>query len=183
MLDVLIIGDGPGALAAALFLARGGMSTAVVGADESLMHDALLRNYLGIPEITGTDYLRTARDQVRAAGVQLYKGTVTEAVAGPFGVALRAANGSSLEGKYLVLAEGNRGRLARSLGLCEGRQPPEVDRNGRTRNPRVWAVGAMTRPGRSHAMISAGEGCAAAIDILCTHGDRRAYTDWDDADG
>lgn len=183
MFDTLIVGDGPAALTAALFLARGGLQVGLIGADESLMHDALLHNYPGLPEIRGDDWLRTVRDQVRAAGVKVYKGRVQAAVASDHGVGLRTASGGALEGRYLVLAEGNRPHLARALGLCDGRRPPEVDRNGRTGHPRVWAVGAMTRPGRSHAVIGAGDGAAAAVDILCLHGDRKAYTDWDDIDG
>ena len=53
MADVLIIGDGPGGLSAALFLAKNDMNVTVFGQNKTLMHDAMLYNYLGIPQITG----------------------------------------------------------------------------------------------------------------------------------
>ena len=42
----------------------------------------------------------------------------------------------------------------------------ETDRNGATAVPGVYVVGRLARPGRSQAIISAGDGAAAAIDIL-----------------
>jgi thioredoxin reductase len=41
-----------------------------------------------------------------------------------------------------------------------------VDVNGKTALPGVYAVGRLVRPKRSQAIISAGDGAAAAIDIL-----------------
>ena len=42
MADVIIIGDGPGGLSAALFLAKKKMDVLVVGQDKTLMHKAML---------------------------------------------------------------------------------------------------------------------------------------------
>jgi thioredoxin reductase len=45
--SVIVVGDGPGGLSAALFLAKGGISVTVYGEDKTAMHWALLKNYLG----------------------------------------------------------------------------------------------------------------------------------------
>ncbi|MEO0814813.1 MAG: thioredoxin reductase, partial [Myxococcota bacterium] len=54
----------------------------------------------------------------------------------------------------------------------------EVDGNGMTSVEGVYAVGRLVRPGRSQAVISAGDGAAAAIDILSRDGGKN-YLDWD----
>jgi len=69
--DVIVIGDGPGGLSAALFLAKNGLKVAVYGEDKTAMHWALVRNYLGLPEILGSDFQRIARQQVTRHGAQL----------------------------------------------------------------------------------------------------------------
>ncbi len=71
MMDVAIIGDGPGGLSAALFLAKKGLTTVVYGQDKTAMHWAHLKNYLGIEEISGTDFQKVARRQVQAFGVRI----------------------------------------------------------------------------------------------------------------
>jgi len=60
MADVLIVGDGPAGLSAALFLAKNDMSVTVFGQDTTPMHKAMLYNYLGIPEMTGSDFQKTS---------------------------------------------------------------------------------------------------------------------------
>ena len=45
MATIAIIGDGPGRLSAALFIARAGHEVTVYGADETVMHYAFLNNY------------------------------------------------------------------------------------------------------------------------------------------
>ncbi len=50
-LDVIVVGDGPGGLSAALFLTKSGLKVVVYGQDKTAMHGALLKNYIGIPEI------------------------------------------------------------------------------------------------------------------------------------
>src|SRR4029078_6922317 len=84
MPDVIVIGDGPGGMSAALFLAKNKVDVVVFGDDKSAMNWALLRNYLGLPEILGTEFQQTARAQVPAVGARLRSDRI-ETVAGSAG--------------------------------------------------------------------------------------------------
>lgn len=70
-MDVVIVGDGPGGLSAALFLAKNGQQVTVYGQDKTAMHWALLRNYLGVEEERGGDFQARARKQVTALGASI----------------------------------------------------------------------------------------------------------------
>jgi thioredoxin reductase len=54
----------------------------------------------------------------------------------------------------------------------------EVDRDSRSSMDRVYVVGRSARPERSQAIISAGAGAAAALDILAAEAGKNV-TDWD----
>ena len=75
MTTAIIIGDGPGGLSAALFLAKNGVDTTVLGKDNTAMHYAELHNYLGIPMIGGTEFQQVARGQVKDKGARAAGGT------------------------------------------------------------------------------------------------------------
>jgi len=85
----------------------------------------------------------------------------------------------TLQAKYLVLSEGKSPRLSTMLGL-EHTEAHGIatDRNGASGVPGVYVVGRLARPGRSQAIISAGDGAAAAIDILSRE-KGEDVTDWD----
>jgi len=166
-MDVVIVGDGPGGLSAALFLAKNGLSTVVYGQDKTAMHWALLKNYLGLPEILGSEFQATARKQASSFGAQLIDARVesVERTAGGYRVTIEG--GATAEAKHLVLSEGKSPRLAQQLGLpFDATNGVPVDINGKTALDGVYAVGRLVRPTRSQAIISAGDGAAAAIDIL-----------------
>lgn len=180
MPDVIVVGDGPGGLSAALFLAKNKLDVVVFGQDKTAMNYALVRNYLGIPEILGSDFQKIGRVQVTAFGGTLRDErveTVTQA-GGSWTVTLDGGGGS-LTARYLVLSEGKAPRLAKQLGLVFDEQTGiETDRNARTPIG-VYVVGRSARPGRSQAVISAGDGAAAAIDILSRE-KRDNVVDWDE---
>ena len=87
-------------------------------------------------------------------------------------------SGETVEGDYLVLSEGKNPELARSLGLDEDEGAILVDDEGRSSEPRVYVIGRSARPSRSQAIISAGAGAKAAIDILSREADKDIQ-DWD----
>jgi thioredoxin reductase len=167
MADVVVIGDGPGGLSAALFLAKGKKQVVVYGQDKTAMHAALLKNYLGIEEILGSAFQKVGREQVTRFGGALKDARVESVKRDGNGYAVTLENGEVVRAKYVILSEGKGPRLAKTLGLefDEAKGIP-TDKNGLSKLERVYVVGRAARPGRSQAIISAGDGAAAAIDIL-----------------
>lgn len=177
-MDVLIVGDGPGGLSAALFLAKAGKRVVVLGKDETAMNWAFLHNYLGIEHISGTDFQARARVQANDQGASLRDAKVTAIARTGTGFTATLDDGSTVSAPHVVLSEGKAPVLARALGCEAGESGIRVDRNGQTSVPGVWAVGRMVRPTRSQAIISAGDGAAAAIDILSRLAGKDVQ-DWD----
>lgn len=166
MADVLIIGDGPAGLSAALFLAKNGQRVTVFGQDSTPMHKAMLYNYLGIPEMTGSEFQRVSRAQVQQQGGQIEDVEVTHAEKTDTGFAITTENGDRREGKYLVLATGTNTKLAEGLNLDKQNKGIVADDDGRTAVEGLFAVGWNTRLIRTQAIISAGQGAATALEIL-----------------
>jgi len=180
MPDVIVIGDGPGGLSAALFLAKNKLDVVVFGQDKTAMNYALVRNYLGIAEILGTDFQRIARKQVTDFGARLRDEQVTDlgGESGRWSVTLES--GEKLTARYLVLSEGKAPKLAKLLGLdFDANTGIATDKSAKTKLDGVYVVGRSARPGRSQAIISAGDGAAAAIDILSRE-KNEAFVDWDE---
>lgn len=179
MAKVIVIGDGPAGLSAALFLAKNGHDAVIYAQDNTAMHYAQLHNYLGVADIPGSEFQRIARDQARVHGAQLRDEEVTEVTRVGEGFTVRAADGGEDSSDYLVLTAGKSGlRLAEQLGAQQGEQGVAVDGDGRTSVDRVYAAGRLTRARRSQAIISAGVGAAAALDILALEAGKDV-TDWD----
>jgi thioredoxin reductase len=179
MPDVIVVGDGPGGLSAALFLAKNKLSVVVFGQDKTAMHYAQLRNYLGFPDIAGAEFQAIARKQVEAMGATLRDARVETAAPAGSGWAITLDGGEQVTSRYLILSEGKAPRLAKQLGLGFDEQTGiETDRNARTPIG-VYVVGRSARPGRSQAVISAGDGAAAAIDILSREQGEN-IVDWDE---
>jgi thioredoxin reductase len=178
MAHTIAVGDGPGGLSAALFLAKNGESVTVFGTNETAMHHALLRNYLGIPEISGTDFQTIARSQAQAVGAQLRSERVASVAATGSGFTVTLEAGEAVAADYLILSEGRNPVLAQSLGVAEEERGIATDRDGRTSVDRVYVIGRAARRERSQAIISAGAGAVAALDILSTEQGRNVQ-DWD----
>ncbi len=177
MARITIVGDGPGGLSAALFLAKNGHDVKVFGQDETAMNYAYLYNYLGIPEIDGTEFQQIARDQVSAQGAEILDEQVTSAVVNDI-FTIEADTGSH-ESEYLILTEGKDPVLARSLGVdVDEDGAVVVDRHYRSSIDKLYVVGRSVRPTRSQAIISAGAGAVAALDILARE-EGKDVQDWD----
>lgn len=163
--NVLIVGDGPGGLSAALFLAKNDMAADVFGTDDTPMHKAMLYNYLGIEEMTGSEFQERAREQVAGFGANLHEAKVTQIEQTTDGFKLTTDDGAEHTGDYVIVAVSNK-KLLDQLGVERDEKGAEVDRNGRTSVDRAYAVGWATRAKKIQAIISAGDGAAAALDIL-----------------
>lgn len=182
MTRVTIVGDGPAALSAALFLARGDVDVTVVGTDKTAMHYAMLRNYLGVEEEPGPSFQARARAQVRGAGATLVEDEVESVAVDDDGFATETGSGRSFTCEYLVLAAGKTGEgLARQLGVEVDDGGPKTDTEYRTSVDGCYAVGRTARPDRSQAIISAGAGAVAALDILARL-NGSDVVDWDSLD-
>ena len=178
--DVIIIGDGPGGLSAALFLAKNGLDAVVCGQDKTAMHWALLKNYLGVPEILGSEFQAIARKQAADHGAELREVRVEALTADGDSYTATLEGGETVSARHVILSEGKGPKIAKSLGL-EWTETVGIacDKNGLTRLERVYVVGRSARPGRSQAIISAGDGAAAAIDIL-SRAKGESVCDWDE---
>lgn len=180
MHDVIIIGDGPGGLSAALFLGKAGKDVLVLGQDKTAMHWAYLRNYLGIPEIHGSDFQQRARAHAEAHGAKLRAARVEDVARAGDGFTVTLEGGERLGARYLILSEGKGPVLAGKLGLIKNAAGGiDADRDGRTAIDRAYVVGRTARPARSQAIISAGDGAAVALDILSREAGQEVC-DWDE---
>jgi thioredoxin reductase len=144
------------------------------------MNFALVKNYLGIPEILGSDFQRISRAQVAGHGARLRDERVESVGPVDGGWAVTLEGGERLTARYLVLSEGKGPRLAKQLGLAfDEANGIATDRNAKSSLDGVYIVGRSARPGRSQAIISAGDGAAAAIDIL-SRIKGESFVDWDE---
>ena len=161
---VLVIGDGPTGLSAALLLAKTGFDVQVLGGDESPVHKAHLNNYLGQHGTPGPDFASGAREHAERYGARLLTATVERVEVGePF----RAVTDQGThEADWLVLAMGFDDDLVETLGVETTDEGVRVDHNGRTSRERVYAGGAVVRGTKSQVAASVGYGAAIAIDIL-----------------
>lgn len=178
MADVLIVGDGPGGLSAALFLAKNDKSVTLIGGNKTPMHEAMLYNYLGIDEMTGSDFQAKGRAQAARHGAEIVDGEVAEVSRGEGGFTA-TVDGRGYTGKYLIFGCGPNPALAEGVGLAlNDRRMVDADRDGRTEVDGCYAIGWSTRPDKIQAIISAGDGAAAALDILSLEAGK-AFHDFD----
>lgn len=177
METIAIVGDGPGGLSAALFLAKAGHAVKVFGTDETVMHYAYLHNYLGIQGMSGSDFQKIARAQIIEKGAKIVPKKVEAISSGSEGFEL-IAEGEKYQARFLILSEGKGGKLAESLGLEHDGKRVVVDHSSRSSKEDVYVLGRNARPERSQAIISAGDGAAAALDILSKLAGKDVQ-DWD----
>lgn len=164
--DVLIIGDGPTGLSAALLLSKNGQDVVVMGKDETPMHKAYLENFLGLRKVRGTAFMERAREHVEAFGTELVTTEVSDVAAENGGFVVSGTDGTEVETRYLVLATGGSQKLAERLGVVFEDDRVRVDLDGRTSEDRVYAGGWLARGAKIQAAISVGDGAAIALDIL-----------------
>jgi thioredoxin reductase (NADPH) len=121
--EVVVVGGGPAGLTAALYTTRLGHRTAVVdrgGGRAAMMLDT--HNVIGVTEdVSGNEFLQTARDQVKAYGTDLHRDLVTNAERADDGrVRLRAND-------HEFLAD----RVVFATGFSDGHADPPLPRTGK----------------------------------------------------
>jgi len=167
MSDVIIVGGGPAGLSAALFTAKNGLETTVFDTDETWMHKAHLFNYPGIGSIDGSNYMSVLREQVDNFGVDRQQGTTVTAVDSQGGELTVTTETDEYSPTYVILATGANRDLAGDLGCAFTEDDVvDVDVTMETSVEKVYATGAMVRAEEWQAVISAGDGAAAALNIL-----------------
>ena len=167
MANAAIVGGGPAGLSAALFLQKNGVDTTVFDTDGTWMHKAHLFNYPGVGSQDGSAYMETLRTQVDSFGVERHQGTeVTGVEADGDGFTVTTDDGDH-DADYLVLATGANRDLAEDLG-CDftDEDVVDVDVDMETSVADAYATGAMVRAEEWQAVISAGDGAAAALNVL-----------------
>ena len=166
MPDVIVVGGGPAGLSAALFTAKNGLDTVVFDDDGTWMHEAHLFNYLGIGSVDGTAFVETARTQVDGFGAERRQGEAVTDVAATDGGFVVTTDDGDHEADYLVLATGADRSLADALGCAFDGDVVDVDMTMETSVDDAYATGAMVRTEEWQAVISAGDGAAAALNVL-----------------
>ena len=168
MAHVIVVGGGPAGLSAALFTQKNGVETTVFDTDSTWMHKAHLFNYPGIGSQDGTVYLETLRNQVDNFGVERKQGEeVTSVDSEGDGFTVTTDDGE-YEADYVVLATGANRDLAEDLGCDFDGDLVDVGVTMETSVEGAYATGAMVRAEEWQAVISAGDGAAAALNILST---------------
>lgn len=107
--DVVIVGAGPAGLAAGMYTARQGLSTAIVtvSVGGQAAWAGTIENYLGWQLITGPELVRRFREHVSQFGVHCYEGQLVNAVAGTDdGFEVFTREGTQLKARAVIIASG-----------------------------------------------------------------------------
>ena len=166
MTDVAVVGGGAAGLSAALFTAKNGLDTVVFDTDGTWLHSTHLFNYLGIESKDGTEFVEDAREQVAGFGADIRQGEEVTAVAEDGDGFTVTTEDGEYSADYVVLATGADRDLAEDLGCAFDGDVVDVDVTMETSVTDAYATGAMVREEEWQAVISAGDGAAAALNVL-----------------
>ena len=127
--DIIVVGNGPAGLSAAVQARARGKKVLVVGgapSDIQLSKAELVRNYLGMPDLSGAEMMERFRDHAQQMGAELRTGRVLGVM--PLGNSFLVSIGSEVEeAGAVVLATGvshgakipgEEGFLGRGVSYC-----------------------------------------------------------------
>lgn len=125
--DIIILGSGPAGLTSALYAARAGKSTLVLGGDQlggqmSTIH--VLENYPGTPGVNGFDLANTMKTQCETFGAKVvFESAVNikEDVnsADPHKFIVKTDKGNEFQAKAVIIGTGAKPRRLEAVGIRE----------------------------------------------------------------
>ena len=179
MSTTIIVGDGPGSLSAALFLAKNGHQVTVIGDDKTAVHFAHLKNYLGIDDIGGSEFHQIAREQARRRWCRTHRWTSHRTHPRREGISGDDRRWPRAQRRLCDPQRGPQARVGDRPGIGNRRSGAiAVDADQRSSVDGVYVIGRSVRPSRSQVIISAGAGAVAAVDILSREAGQDVQ-DWD----
>lgn len=117
MYDVIVIGGGPAGMTAALYALRNGKTVLVLektGFGGQITHSPKVENYPGTLSMSGNEFAEKMLDQILAQGAEIEFETAVSVASEEDRKIVSTEEGSSFEGKTVILATGVKHRM---LGL------------------------------------------------------------------
>lgn len=171
MYDLIIIGSGPAGSSAAIFSARAKQKVLVIDSDQSQTKSAWVENHYGVLAMTGLDLLETGKIQAKKSGAKFVEDKVINIMSHDETVKV-VTESETIEAKAIILATGKVMEFAEKAGINvkETKHPRqkkiiEVDSQGRTNIPNVWAAGVCSGA-FIQTIVTAGEGAKVALQII-----------------
>lgn len=109
MYDVIVIGQGPAGISAAIFAARAQLKTLVIGKREKsqLFLAKNVRNYFGFPDgIDGSKLLEVGTKQAKNCGAEIIEGEVVDCIKKGDTFYIKTSDGTEFEAKAVIIATG-----------------------------------------------------------------------------
>ncbi len=111
MYDLIIIGGGPGGVAAGIYAARKKIKTVIIadafGGQSLVSND--IQNWIGTKSISGLELAQNLEEHLRAQeDIEIVEDTAEKVEEIPGGLRVATAGGKVLETKYLLIATGSR---------------------------------------------------------------------------
>ncbi len=180
--EVVVIGGGVAGLSAAVFTARHGLDTLVVGSDESIpRRNAHLENFPGFPAgVNARQLLDLLEDQAAQAGCEQVTATAASVEEVGDGFAVETEAGDSYRTEYVVATTKNEtGHLdgIDGVGIIDrGKAFVDTDERGRTVVDGLYAASRLAE--KPHlAAVCAAPGAAVGVPVL-EDADQPFYHDW-----
>jgi len=122
--EILIIGQGPAGLSAAIYTARAGVATLIVGSEPKVAGNYSIDNYFGFPEtITGKDLIERGVEQAKKFGVAIERERVLGIHPGEDGAFAVKTDTRTITACSIILATGIERKMPdiKNLAQFEGR--------------------------------------------------------------